>query len=155
VVVNPRQARDFAKATGKLAKSDRLNARALAHFAEAVKPEVRPVPDGQARGLAAILARRRQVVGMLVAERNRLETTTSAVGERIEAHIVFLKAELDDPTGIALGRFGRVRYGGRRTGCCKACRVSALGSQRHCSPTCPSSVHPMASGWPRWWVSRL
>ena len=95
-VINPRQARDFAKATGKLAKTDELDAQALAHFAEAVKPEVRPVPDEQAREFAAIIARRRQVVGMLVAEGNRLETAVSPVRERIEAHIEFLKAELED-----------------------------------------------------------
>ncbi len=95
-VVNPRQARDFAKATGKLAKTDELDAQALAHFAEAVRPEVRPIPDEQAREFAAVLARRRQVVGMLVAEGNRLETSVSPVRERIEAHIGFLEAELDD-----------------------------------------------------------
>ncbi len=95
-VVNPRQARDFAKATGKLAKTDKLDALALAHFGEAVRPEVRPVPDEQAREFAAILARRRQVVGMVVAEGNRLETAVSPVRERIEAHIEFLRAELDE-----------------------------------------------------------
>ncbi len=98
-VVNPRQARDFAKATGKLAKTDKLDAQALAHFGEAVRPEVRPVPDEQAWEFAAILARRRQVVGMLVAEGNRLETSVSPVRERIEAHIEFLEAELDDLDG--------------------------------------------------------
>jgi transposase len=98
-VVNPRQARDFAKATGKLAKTDELDAQALAHFAEAVRPEARMVPDEQAREFAAILARRRQVVGMLVAERNRLETSVSPVRERIETHIGFLMAELDELDG--------------------------------------------------------
>ncbi len=58
-VVNPRQARDFAKATGQLAKTDTLDARALAHFAEAVQPPARPVSDAQAQVLAAVLARRR------------------------------------------------------------------------------------------------
>ncbi len=95
-VVNPRQVRDFAKATGKLAKTDELDAQALAHFGEAVRPEVRPVPDEQAREFAALLARRRQVVGMLVAEGNRLETSSPRVRERLEAHIEFLKAELDE-----------------------------------------------------------
>ncbi len=94
-VVNPRQARDFAKATGKLAKTDELDAQALAHFAEAVRPEVRPIPDEQAREFAAIIARRRQVVGMVVAERNRLEGSDRSVRARIEAHIGFLGAELD------------------------------------------------------------
>jgi transposase len=98
-VVNPRQARDFAKATGKLAKTDELDAQALAHFGEAVRPEVRPIPDEQAREFAAILARRRQVVGMLGAERNRIETATSSVRRRIEAHIEFLESELDELDG--------------------------------------------------------
>ncbi len=95
-VVNPRQIHDFAKATGKLAKTDRSDAQALAHFGEAVRPEMRPVPDEQAREFAAIMARRRQVVGMIVAERNRMETAVSSVRERIEAHIGFLEAELSD-----------------------------------------------------------
>jgi transposase len=95
-VVNPRQVRDFAKATGKLAKTDRLDALALAHFGEAVRPKVRPIPDEQAREFGAIIARRRQVVGMLVAERNRLETSVPPVRERIDAHIEFLEAELSD-----------------------------------------------------------
>ncbi len=99
VVVNPRQVRDFAKATGKLAKTDSLDAQALAHFAEAVRPEVRPVPDEQAREFAAIIARRRQVVGMLVAERNRLEIVVSLVRERIAAHVGFLEVELSDLDG--------------------------------------------------------
>src|SRR5712691_3558465 len=63
VVVNPRQARDFATATGQLAKTDALDARALAHFAEAVRPVPRPVPDAQTEHLRALLARRRQLVG--------------------------------------------------------------------------------------------
>ncbi len=95
-VVNPRQARDFARATGKLAKTDSLDAQALAHFGEAVRPRVSPVPDEQAQQLSAVLARRRQVVSMLVAERNRLEGAVPAVLGRIQAHIGFLQAELSD-----------------------------------------------------------
>jgi len=99
VVVNPRQAREFARATGQLAKTDSLDAQALSHFAEAVRPEVRSVPDEQAQELSAILSRRRQVVGMLVAEKNRVQTAVSPVRERIEAHIAFLQAELSDLDG--------------------------------------------------------
>jgi transposase len=73
-VVNPRQVRDFAKAAGKLAKTDALDAAALAHFAEAVQPTPRTVPREQDRALAAVLARRRQVVTMLTAAHNRLHT---------------------------------------------------------------------------------
>ncbi|MDP9374900.1 MAG: transposase, partial [Chloroflexota bacterium] len=94
-VINPRQARDFAKATGKLAKTDTLDARALAHFAEAVQPPARPVSDAQAQALAAVLARRRQLAEMLTAERNRLHTAAPAVRERIAAHPAWLEAELD------------------------------------------------------------
>jgi transposase len=71
-VVNPRQVRDFAKAAGKLAKTDGLDAQTLAHFAEVMRPEPRPLPDEQTQTLAAILPRRRQLVEMLTAEKNRL-----------------------------------------------------------------------------------
>ena len=72
VVINPRQVRDFARATGQLAKTDRLDAQVLAHFAEAIRPPVRPVPDAQTQALAALVARRRQLIEMLTAEKNRL-----------------------------------------------------------------------------------
>ena len=95
-VVNPRQVRDFARATGRLAKTDAIDAAVLAHFAEAIRPEARPVPDEQARALAALLARRRQLVEMRVAERNRLHTAaTAAVRADIEAHIAYLSRQVD------------------------------------------------------------
>lgn len=93
-VVNPRQARDFAKATGQLAKSDALDARMLAHFADAIRPLVRPLPDAEQQRLAALLARRRQVMDMLVAERQRLARALPTVRERVLAHIAWLEAEL-------------------------------------------------------------
>lgn len=93
-VVNPRQARDFAKATGQLAKTDALDARALAHFAEAVRPPARPALRVETQRLGALLARRRQVLGMLTAERNRLAAAVAPVHDRVAAHIVWLVAEL-------------------------------------------------------------
>ena len=96
VVVNPRQVRDFARATGKLAKTDALDAGALAHFGEAVKPAVRPLRDAETQALNSLAARRHQVVSMLVSERNRLSVTATAVRPRIEAHIEWLQGELDD-----------------------------------------------------------
>ena len=75
-VVNPRQARDFARATGRLAKTDRIDAQILARFAQAVRPAPRPVPEEEAQALAEITARRRQVVGMHTAEKNRLGAAT-------------------------------------------------------------------------------
>lgn len=95
-VVNPRQVRDFAKATGRLAKTDRLDARVLAHFAQAVRPTPRPLPDAQTRELAALLARRQQLVQMLTAEKNRLGTTRPPVRQRVRAHIRWLQQELAD-----------------------------------------------------------
>jgi transposase len=95
-VVNPRQARDFARATGRLAKTDKIDAQILARFAEAVRPEPRPIPDQEAQQFAAILTRRRQIIEMLVAEKNRLGSTTSKpVIKRIEAHIKWLEKELE------------------------------------------------------------
>ena len=96
VVVNPRQVRDFARATGKLAKTDSLDAAVLAHFAEAVRPPVRPLRDAETQALNSLAARRHQVMTMLVSEKNRLSATTVAVRPRIEAHIAWLEQELDD-----------------------------------------------------------
>ena len=95
-VVNPRQIRDFAKATGKLAKTDTLDAHVLAHFADAVRPTPRPLPDADTQMLAAILGRRRQVVAMLTAEQNRLHTAPTTIRERIGAHIVWLEEDLKE-----------------------------------------------------------
>ena len=96
VVVNPRQVRDFARATGRLAKTDALDARVLAHFAEAVRPAVRPLPDSDTQELHSLTARRTQVVEMLVAEKNRLGRASRAVAPRIRAHIQWLEQELDE-----------------------------------------------------------
>jgi len=97
VVANPRQIRDFAKATGKLAKTDAIDARVIAHFAAAVKPTPRPLPDDQAQEFGDALARRRQVVEMITAERNRLSSARNkAVRRHIKDHITWLERELVD-----------------------------------------------------------
>lgn len=95
VVVNPRQARRFAEATGRLAKTDRLDAAALAHFAEAVRPPVRPLPDADTQALAALVGRRRQLLDMRTAERNRLPLAAPAVARGIRAHVAWLDRQLD------------------------------------------------------------
>jgi transposase len=92
-VVNPRQVRDFAKAIGQLAKTDALDAQLLARFADVVRPSPRPLPDAQAQALAALVARRRQVITMLVAEQQRLGSTLPALRPRIEAHLAWLRQE--------------------------------------------------------------
>lgn len=93
-VVNPREVRDFAKATKKLAKTDTIDAHVLAHFAALIKPEPRPLSDEQAQELEAIIARRRQVIGMLTAERNRLHTARKPVRAAVKSHIEYLEKEL-------------------------------------------------------------
>ena len=99
-VVNPRQIRDFARATGKLAKTDRLDAAAIAHFAEAIRPPVRPIADAEAQALGELVARRRQVIEMIVAEGNRRRRATQRrVIRAIERHLAVLQAELSDLDG--------------------------------------------------------
>lgn len=94
VVVNPRQVRDFAKASGRLAKTDALDAQMLAQFAEVMRPQPRPLPDAEARALTALVARRRQLVEMLTAEKNRLLSASSPIRKRVRAHIAWLEREL-------------------------------------------------------------
>jgi transposase len=99
VAMNPRQVRDFAKATGKLAKTDRIDAQVLAHFADAVRPEVRPLPDAATRELAILVARRRQLLEMRVAEQNRSRGVPPRIRAQIREHITWLNrclAELDE-----------------------------------------------------------
>jgi transposase len=96
-VVNPRQIRDFARATGKLAKTDALDAAAIAHFAEAVRPEPRPLPDAQAQALGELVARRRQVVEMIVAENHRRrQMTQRLLLRRVDRHLAVLQEELSE-----------------------------------------------------------
>jgi len=96
VVVNPRQVRDFAKATGQLAKTDTLDAAVLAHFAAAVRPPLRPLPDAATQSLAALVTRRRQLVGMLTAERNRLSCAPPVLRKELQAHIRWLERRITD-----------------------------------------------------------
>jgi transposase len=105
VVGNPRQGRDCAKATGQFAKTATLAARAVAHFAEAVRPTPRPLPDAPTEELRALLARRRQRIAMRPAAQNRLEHAPRRLRADIEAHIAWLDqrvAALDDDLGTTL-----------------------------------------------------
>ena len=99
-VVNPRQVRDFAKALGRLAKTDRIDAEVLALFAERVQPPMRPLPDEASAELSALVARRRQLVDMLTMEKNRLHSTRSPrVRRSIEGLIAALSSQLSDVDG--------------------------------------------------------
>ena len=99
-MVNPRQIREFARATGKLAKTDRLDAAAIAHFAEAVRPPARPIAEPEAQALGELVARRRQVIEMMVAERNRRRMATQRrVLKAIDRHLAVLQVELSELEG--------------------------------------------------------
>lgn len=96
VVANPRQVRSFARATGKLAKTDALDAQVLAHFGEAMRPEPRQLPDAATRELESLTVRRRQLVDMRTAEVNRLRTAPRRVRPQIEEHIEKLDGYISD-----------------------------------------------------------
>lgn len=93
-VINPRQVRDFARATGELAKTDRIDARILALFAERIRPEVRPLPEETTQLLSALITRRRQLLEMRTAEQNRLRLAPQAVRKTIQTHIRWLDRQL-------------------------------------------------------------
>jgi transposase len=96
VVVNPRQVRDFAKACGKLAKTDPIDARVIARFGEAIKPELRPIKDEEHQVLTALMTRRRQIIDMITAEKNRLGSSHQSVKKDIKETIKWLESRLQD-----------------------------------------------------------
>jgi transposase len=96
VVANPRQTRDFARSVGRLAKTDTIDARGLALFAARVRPDVRALPTEEARALDALVSRRRQIIEMMTAEKNRLGFAAKTVQKGIEKHIKWLERQLDD-----------------------------------------------------------
>ena len=94
VVVNPRQVRDCARATGQLAQTDALDARALAHCADVIRPTPRPLPDAQTQELRALLGRRQQLIGIRTAEQNRLAGTSTRLAKDMTEHITWINARL-------------------------------------------------------------
>lgn len=96
VIINPRQMRDFAKATGKLAKTDRIDAKLIARFGEAIKPEPRPFKDEDNQALTALMTRRRQIICMITAEKNRLGSAHVSIKSDIKETINWLEKRLVD-----------------------------------------------------------
>jgi transposase len=96
VAANPRQVRDFARATGRLAKTDALDAQVLAQFAAVVRPKVRPLPDAATRELSALVARRRQLVDMRTAESNRLTTAVERLRPELRDHLRYLDKRIKE-----------------------------------------------------------
>jgi len=95
-VINPRQARDFARATGRLAKTDKIDAQILALFGQQIRPEAKPLKDEQAQELSALMSRRKQLVGMLVMEKNRLSLAFGSIRDDIVKNIEWLEERLDE-----------------------------------------------------------
>ena len=95
VVTSPRKVRAFARSTGKLAKTDKLDAKLIAHFAAAIRPAVRPMPSEEEEQLTGLLVRKRQLVDMLTVEKNRLHTVRPALRSDIKEHISWLQGKLD------------------------------------------------------------
>ena len=125
VVVNPRQARDFARATGQLAKTDALDARALAHFADVIRPTPRPLPDAQTQELRALLGRRQQLIVMRTAEQNRLAGTSGRLRRTLRPISPGSMHAWPRWTTTSRRRSGPARCGGKTTICCRVPR--ALG----------------------------
>src|SRR5262249_56932815 len=98
-VVNPRQVREFARATGQLAKTDTLDAAVLAHFAEALRPTPHPLPDAQQQALAALGERCQQLVGMLTAQKQHLRQALPTVQAKVAAHIAWLEQAVRELDG--------------------------------------------------------
>ena len=116
-VVNPRQVRDFAKASGRLAKTDRLDAEVIARFGMAIRPRPTRLPDAEAQALEAHVERRRQVVTMITAEKNRLSSTVGPVRKDIQRHIAWLGKELRKLDEELSKRIHGTRYGGSERTC--------------------------------------
>ena len=98
-VINPRQIRDFAKATGKLAKTDTIDAKVLAFFADRIRPEPRPLKDRDLQNLTSLLVRRNQLVAMLTAEKNRLSSAPQSIKKDIKVHIHWLEKHIKESNG--------------------------------------------------------
>ena len=96
VVINPRQVRDFARAKNQLAKTDKIDAQVLAEFGEAVRPELRPLPDAAQQELSSLVRRRQQLIEMLTAEKNRSQLASPAMRKDIKDHIAWLEKRLKD-----------------------------------------------------------
>jgi transposase len=126
VIMNPRQIRDYAKATGRLAKTDAIDAETIARFARDIRPEIRPFKDEQTQVLSALNARRKQIVDMLVAEKNRLYSAVKLNLKSIQKHIQYLENALTDINNDIDQMIKKVQPGVKRMKSYKASKVSVL-----------------------------
>lgn len=154
VVVNPRHVRDFAKATGTLAKTDALDAQTLARFAEVIHPAQRPLPDEQTQALAALVARRRQLVDMLTAEKNRLRQASTPIRSGSRPTSPGLNRRSRTRTPIWRRPFGRVPSGGRRMSYCGVHQGWGRSSPPRCWPLSRNWGPCRTSRFQPWWAWR-
>ena len=153
VVVNPRQARDFARATGQLAKTDALDARALAHFADVIRPTPRPLPDAQTQELRALLGRRQQLIVMRTAEQNRLAGTSGRLQRTLRP--ISPGSMRASPRWTTTSRrcSGPARCGGKTTTCCRVPRALGPCVPGRCcwnSPSWGRSRGSRSRPWSAW-----
>ena len=149
VVVNPRQVRDFAKATGQLAKTDSIDAAVLAHFAEVIRPELRPLPDAVTLELRALTSRRRHLLEMIAAENNRLEMTSKAVRKSINAHVGYLEQALEHINQELDRAIEQSPIWKENDELCAVLRASVRSPAAPCSPSCLSLEPWIANRFPR------
>jgi transposase len=150
IAINPRQARDFARAMGRLAKTDAIDADVLAEFAEKIRPELRSIADEATQELEAICTRRRQLVAMLSAEKNRLHTAAKKIRSEIQKHIHWLGRKSANWKRIWINGFVLLRPGVKRTICCAPARVSVRSPLIRCCPACRNWALCPAARLPHW-----
>src|SRR5262249_32602371 len=134
----PRQGRAFARALGHLAETAAHDAQVLAHFAEGVRPTPRPLPDAQAQEFTALLARRRQLVGMLTAERQRLDTALAPVRAHLQRPVAWLEQEVTDLERTLRDQVRASPVWASARTCCAASLASEQLPPSPCGPNCPN-----------------
>lgn len=149
-VVNPRQVRDFAKALGRLAKTDRIDAQVLALFGARVQPPPRPLPAEATQELEALLTRRRQLLEMLHAERQRRPHARGRLVRRsLDTHIRWLERQVIDTDATLEAAIQASPSGGSRISSCRACPAWGPRSPGPCWACCPSWGSSIAITSPR------
>jgi hypothetical protein len=153
-VLNPRQVRDFARATGLLAKTDRLDAQVLREFAERLRPVVLPQKSEQQRELSAIVSRRRELVQMLVAEKNRLKLAIGSVRKALLRTSASSRSASTTPMPIYDVRSERTSRFGSLTSCCRVFPVLATCRLRPSLHYCLNSARCRIARSPPWLALR-
>ena len=154
VVVNPRQVRDFAKATGQLAKTDSIDAEVLARFGEAVRPALRPLADAGSEELRARVARRRQITEMIVAKETGQVELLRVFENALTLTFAGWRQNLSVPMKIWTKASVKVRSGVRKRTCLRVSLASVLWSAAPCWQSCLSSGDSTVNRSLPWWVWR-